>query len=335
MKRFTGKEIFPFIHGVLSCSVNENGLVVLNRFTEAQRRRYAETGAQKNIAFIDRADASSGVTLEMDTDSSFIAFTPVMKPSCRTFAAFDCYVDGVLHGHWFQEDITQVPVSFDLPEGMHRVQIFFPWSVIVMLDDVVVEQGASVQPVSKDGRFLVFGDSITQGYVTVHPSCGYVNLLGLELEKESVNQAVGGYWFDADTLDASLKDCDPDFLLVAYGTNDYSLMTSPESFTENCRAFTARLVELFPDKKILGILPIYRNDLKHIARSRMRDFKPEDGIRTIREIYEKYPNITILEDHFFPRHGDFLAPDLLHPNDLGNMFYANAVTRAVKTMLQA
>ena len=333
MKRFTGKDIFPFIHGVLSCSVNENGLVELNRFTEAQKQRYRETGDQKNIPFIDRANASSGVTLEMDTDSSFIAFTPVMTPGCRPFAAFDCWVDGVLHGHWYHEDITQVPVSFELPEGMHRVQLFFPWTAIVKLAEVVVDEGAVVQPVRKAGRFLVFGDSITQGYITVHPSCGYVNLLGLDLDKESVNQAVGGYWFDADTLDASLTGYDPDFILVAYGTNDYSLMTSPESFTENCRAFTGRLTELFPGKKILGILPIYRNDLKHIARSRMWDFKPEDGIRTIREIYAGYPDITVLEDNFFPRHADFLAPDFLHPNDLGNMFYAGAVIRAVREML--
>jgi len=333
MKIISGKELFPYIHGVLSCSLNENGAAVFHRFTETQKERYVETGIQKDLNFLNRACASSGVTLELETDSSFLGLKPVITAACRTNTAFDCHVDGVLYGHWYEEDLSQVPFCFDLPEGMHRVKLTFPWQSIVTLPEIVLDNGAKACPVEKKGRFLAFGDSITQGYITKHPSCGYVNLLASELDYDGVNQAIGGYWFDSLTLDDRLADYKPDFITVAFGTNDYSLMTAPENLTEDCRMFTERLVGIFPGTKILGLIPIWRNDAKSYARNRMRDYKAADAYDAIRKIYEQYPNITILEDTYFPRHDDFLAPDHLHPNDLGNMFYGNAVIKAVKEML--
>jgi len=333
MKTFTGKELLPFIHGALDTTINEAGDVCFHRFTDVQTAYYKKVGIEQNLNYDERAAASSGITLEMITDSGILGLNFTLRAACRPFAAFDCYVDGVLYDHWYTEELFWNVACFDLPAGTHRVQVFFPWSAITDLKRVVLTDGASALPVSKDLKILAFGDSITQGYIGKHPSMNYVNHYARELNAECINQAIGGYYFDKETLDPAMKRFSPDLITIAYGTNDFTVFGSRETIEKNCREFLDKLCEIFPDAKILGILPIHRNDSRNEARNKMNDFKLDDTRTLLAEIYAGYTGVTVLPDNFFPKHNDFFAPDNLHPNDLGFTFYGQAVTAAIRKML--
>lgn len=333
MKTLTQKELLPFIHGTLNTEVNDAGDVCFHRFTDAQAAVYKKVGIEQNLNYDERAAASSGVTLEMITDSEVIGLEFALKAACRPFAAFDCFVDGVLYDHWYTEELFWNVACFDLPEGTHKVQIFFPWSSITVLKRVVLSNGATAEPVSKDLRILAYGDSITQGYIGKHPSMNYVNHFARVLNAETVNQAIGGYYFDKETMDPALKSFRPDLITIAYGTNDYTVFGTKEAIDRNCREFLDKLRGIFPDTKILGILPIHRNDCRNDARNKMNDFKLDDTRKLLAEIYADYADVTVLPDNFFPKHNDFFAPDCLHPNDLGFAFYGQAVTAAILKML--
>ena len=52
----------------------------------------------------------------------------------------------------------------------------------------------------------------------------------------------------------------PDYITVAYGTNDWSTKDS-ETFKVNCKEFYTNLSKNYPEAKIFAISPIWRKDM--------------------------------------------------------------------------
>ena len=73
-------------------------------------------------------------------------------------------------------------------------------------------------------RLLAFGDSITQGVDVVHPSLAYAPTLARLMDADSRNKGIGGEVFFPALLEEK-EDLDPDFVTVAYGSNDWSKCT--------------------------------------------------------------------------------------------------------------
>jgi len=147
-----------------------------------------------------------------------------------------------------------------------------------------------------------------------------------------LNQAIGGYYFEEKSLDDALKDWDPDLITIAYGINDFSFMTDYEEFRRRCERYVRRITEVFPNKKMLGIMPIYTNNERFRQRCLIREYTFSEAMETIRQAYRQNPNIEIMEDTFFPHTKEFFAPDELHPNDLGFQFYGDAVIDRIRSL---
>ena len=126
--------------------------------------------------------------------------TSTQEPA--TFSGtIDLYVDGVFCAYRHTEDLSLKQVKFALPAGRHRVTVYLPWFAKVVIRQVRLSDGACVLPVKKSRRLLAFGDSITQGYTANFSSLSYVNQVARQLDVEVLNQGVGGYFFDAATLE--------------------------------------------------------------------------------------------------------------------------------------
>jgi hypothetical protein len=90
-------------------------------------------------------------------------------------------------------------------------------------------------------------------------------------------------------------------------------------------AYVEKLTSLFPDTKMVAVLPIFRNDEKNQAREKYRDYTLKDAREILTGIYEKYDNIHILKETGIPRIPDVFISDYLHPNELGFTFMAKAI----------
>lgn len=193
--------------------------------------------------------------------------------------------------------------------------------------------GSYVEALSKRKTVLAFGDSITQGYVAQLTSLTYVNQLSNNLDLEIINQGIGGYYFNEATIDQSIVALKPDLITIAYGTNDYSKYDLKEEFLENISKYVGKLVKIFPDTPILGILPFYRNDQKNQARQRYRKYTLDEGREILSSIYGRHQNIQILKETGIPRIAETYVSDYLHPNELGFTFIAKAVEKKIEQML--
>lgn len=309
----------------------KDGALFLRRFTEEQMALYRD----RSEDFYKKAHATAGVRLEFVTDSEHLTVTGRAKwASSRTWFGFDVTVDGkpVCHVSGDRADAwVTYTVSAVLGVGKNkRVCVYFPWSAQACVTAVTIDDGAFAEPAQKSRKILCYGDSITQGYDARNPSHSYQNRIADAFCAEAVNKAIGGEVFFPQLAEYG-DDFVPDFITVAYGTNDW-FKTTREVFEKNAKDFYYKLSQTYPDVRIFALTPIWRGN-SEIHISEVGAFSHVQ--QTLREIADESPNVTLIDTiDFVPHDGKNFSPDVLHPNDMGFSHYAAALIAALKDALQ-
>ena len=313
----------------------ENGSVRLYRFTKEQEELYKLT----NQDFYNKTFSTAGIRLLFKTDSKNLFLKVITSRSTsRTYFSFDVFVDGKSVGCMDNFSDAQLPQDYtkaDLPigeasksfwlgEGVKTVCVYLPWSVGVEVKEISVDDGAFVEALKPQKKLLAYGDSITHGYDALRPSERYIAKLADMLGAEEFNKAIGGEKFFAKL--AKLKDLFvPDYITVAYGTNDWS-KTDEASFMYNCREFYTNIRQNYPDAKIFAITPIWRKDFKEKTEFGAFE-KVEENIRSIVKDIE---NIEVISGFdFVPKDEKYFADLRLHPNDEGFRHYFENLSEKV------
>lgn len=307
------------------------------RFTKEQEAYYAAT----DYAVPPKHLATAGVRLGFQTDSRSLKLKVwVCAASSRSFFAFDVYVNGMFAGYLgnYSEEEKQVNYydykgelgefsgEFQLPEGEKEVCIYFPYTMIGILQELSLDDGAKIVPMKKEKRMITYGDSITHGYDALHPSKRYTSQLADTLGAEEICKGIGGELFRPEL--ALLKDdFTPDYITVAYGTNDWSHCTK-EQFLNNCDGFFKNLTDRYPKVPIAALTPIWRKD--H-AEGRLDGCGDFDAIEEmIIEVTAKYPQITCISARHAVPENIYLFGDLrLHPTDEGFCYYYEGIVGQV------
>ena len=322
------KTISQLVHNTLSYTFGENDDLHFYRFTQTQRQTYKQESPEWEM----KCDASASVTLDFVPDSDYIALKFDLRPgSSQRWCSIDLYVDGVFWDHRYAGDLSVTLAAFPLPAGDHRVTVYFPWSAQTVVKEVRLSDGARVTPIGARQKMLFLGDSITQGYLSRFASMSYVNQVARILDMEAVNQGIGGYYFNDATIDETLLAYQPDIILVAYGTNDYSRYESLEDYAAHSGSYLQKLAALFPHTPILGILPLYRNDQNHQARKLYRSYSLDDARAVLRAQYEACGYALVQTG--IPHVPQAYGPDFLHPNEFGFSVMAQGVSRKVQEIL--
>lgn len=325
--KFTNDQLKMFVTGATSIK-EEDGYLSFHRFSDKQTAYYHDT----NLDFYGKSFATSGVRISMTTDADEITFAfRTKKASSRHFYFVDMCVDGVLVAHEGKTDIVDDAgtMTFTIPAGTHLVELYMPNLYSLQIKDMELIGATKAETVRKKYRMLAFGDSITQGYDALFSSLSYANITADLLNATLVDQAIGGEVFNPGIIDGEI-DFDPDFITVAYGTNDFSKSTR-EVMERDSAEFYRRLREAFPNAKIFAMMPIWRKDTKDKVRV-LGTF--EDAKAIVRAAAEAQPNTVVIDcDGFVPHHSDFFSDLRLHPNDIGFKFYGEALARAIKPHL--
>ena len=298
------------------------------RFTEEQ----AEIYDRLHPTLASKTPATAGVRLAFRTDSDRVSFKyRFIKCSSRTYGRIDFCINGALIAHTGLDDFeNKVGVAdFALGEGEKTVEVYLPWTMGTEICDVTLSDGASFEPIRRSHTMLVFGDSITQGYDGKYPSLCYANTLLRLLDAEGINKGIGGEFFFPELLDAP-DDIDPEWITVAYGTNDWRHLPR-ETIENNCRAFYQKLSARYPNAKIYAITPIWRSNG---AADDTPFGAPLNEVRAlIGEQTKDLANVTVISGERMIPHLMPFTTDGLHPNDAGGQVYAQALYLALKPYL--
>lgn len=324
--------------GAVRIEEDDNG-IYFYRFTKHQEELYKG----HNESFYNKTFTTSGIQLRFRTNSKtlFLNVETVVSGTRSYFSLevfangkklgdFNNFSDVELVGDYTKQKFPQGNFSkvFSLGDGEKEVRIYFPWSVKAILKELSLDDGSFVTPVKPHKKMLCFGDSITHGYDALYPGNKYITRLAEALDAEEYNKAIGGERYFPD-LAKSKDDFEPDYITVAYGSNDWNKCTR-EEFTCNCKEFLHNISTAYPNAKIFVITPIWRKDM---TESRpFGDFRSTGEI--IREQAAGLENVSVIQGfEFVPQDVSLYADLRLHPNDAGFEHYFNNLLKQVKSIL--
>ncbi|MBQ9986458.1 MAG: SGNH/GDSL hydrolase family protein [Oscillospiraceae bacterium] len=337
------EQIKAITTGAVEFKNDENGISFL-RFTREQREHYNE----RSENYYRNTYSTAGIKLCFRTDSEKLYLKILAeRASSRFYFSLDVLVDGkyidsidnfsdmeiAKNYHAMRCEVGQFEKRFPLGQGVKNICIHLPWSMVTTIVDMELDDAAIIEPIKQAKKLLAFGDSITQGYDALRPSKRYIANIAEALDAEEINKAIGGerFW---PQLAALKDDFSPDYITVAYGTNDWSRsrisgFENFEGFLENCNSFFDNLRKNYPDAKIFAITPIWREDKDTLEA----DWKFDDSKDIISRIVKAY-NVEVIDGGELLPHDTDLFGDLrLHPNDDGFKLYFENLYRAIKNKI--
>ena len=315
----------------------EEGCLCFYRCTKAQE----ELLRKRKDEFYRHSLGTAGVRLVFQTDSQSVQLKVRVKSiSERKRFSFDVFADGQFVDYLDNFSDADLPIgeqwidlptgdfekSFCLGAGEKTVCIHFPYATQGMIREVVLDDGATFEPVKASKKILAYGDSITQGYYALRSSNRYIARLADYLGAEEINKGIGSDRFCPDL--GRLKDeITPDYIVMAHGTNDWRTNRTREEFRGKAREELLALRENYPDAKMIVISPIWRKDYKD--ERPFGDFtKLDEDLRTVvRDIDNA---IVIRGFDLIPHEEQYFGDLQLHPNDEGFEMYFNNLLEQYK-----
>lgn len=324
----TYEQIAACIHGAARV-VKQDGCVRLKRFTEEQEnliRAY-------NTVYLGRVQTTAGISLEMDTDSENLMLSVEVSNAFRSGKfSHSILVNrqriGELRGGIPEgTDTITMGGTFSLGPGVKRVQIIFPWSADSAIKSLEIDDGATVLPVIKQQKMLIFGDSITQGYDAHFPENAYSVRLPQYLDASAINKSIGGIKYYPPL--AQLPDTDePDIILVSYGGNDWH-GGNKRVFEQDSVLFCRSLRERYPKAKIIVLMPLCTG----VRQKNEPNWYFEELQQHLRGLPAKIENLIVIESSdFVPEDPELFHNDGVHPLDEGHNDYYHGIINALEQM---
>ncbi|MFJ6631362.1 GDSL-type esterase/lipase family protein [Streptomyces sp. NPDC091376] len=230
----------------------------------------------------------------------------------------------------FTEPAEEATVTIGLPAGPGPFTIHPPESqspVILGLRGL----GGTVTPAPRQPRWLVHGDSITEGWWSTRPAHSWPATAGRALGLDCVNLGYAGAARGELPTAQQLAALPAELLTLAFGTNCWSCVPySAPLLYETTRAFVTLVREGHPATPLLLVSPVLRPDAestRNALGATLAELRTamEEAARDLAAAGDKHLALLPGRDLLTP---DDLA-DGLHPNDAGHARLAAAVVTAL------
>ncbi|MFH8491528.1 GDSL-type esterase/lipase family protein [Streptomyces longisporoflavus] len=183
----------------------------------------------------------------------------------------------------------------------------------------------TLTPAAPRPRWLVYGDSIAEGWSVSRPHLAWPALAGRALGVETVNLGYAGAARGEAASAEQLASLEADLLTIAFGTNCWS--RTPHSaglLYETARAFLDLLRRGHPDAPLLVVSPVLRPDAEttpNALGATLQDLRTAVERAALDAGADLLPGEGLL-------HAGHLV-DGVHPGDEGHALLAKAVAGAI------
>lgn len=244
----------PFVRGVLPSLSWPEG----SRLPETALRklpvdtvRAARVPAGVHLALIGSASA---VRLDVRVGER----TSVPAPTAAE--AFVVRTPDVVTRVHLPDDFGTVEIPLPPSDPDQPVRIYLPEFVEITID-AITAVGGDIAPALRGPRWVVYGDSISQGWSVAEAGSAWPSLvadsLGLDLVNLAFAGAARGEILAADAVAGSGAAA----VAIAWGTNAWSsLPTDAAQIAETMRLFLTAVRQGLPDAPIVVVSPIVRPD---------------------------------------------------------------------------
>ncbi|MBO4438714.1 MAG: SGNH/GDSL hydrolase family protein [Spirochaetaceae bacterium] len=311
--KLTNAQLKKIYFGALQFKESEDGFLQSFQYNDEQMDYFKKT----SDFWYDRCMAATAKTLEFKTKATEFSFDYKIVWT-GSEDSIELEVDGLISKIYYIKDINKEgKLSFVLPEGDKKVVVYLPADATIWLKDF--EINADFKPAVKKHKVLWLGDSITQGFGPLRSSHTYVSVANKMLGYSIINQGIGGYVYDKNSLmDMGYK---PEKLIVALGTNQYG-----DETMDAVKDYYKRLFEIYGFLPTLCITPLWRDD------PGTNHEKLTQYCEGIKKVCKKYKNIKIVDGYKLVPHLSEYYLDNLHPNALGAEIYAINLVEKIREL---
>jgi lysophospholipase L1-like esterase len=194
----------------------------------------------------------------------------------------------------------------------------------------VVSIEGSVEPAPLQPRWLAYGDSITEGWVTSTPAAAWPAVAGRSLGLDAINMGYAGAARGEIVSAEHIAELQADVITVAHGTNCWSRTPHTAAMVaEGMRAFLDVVRQGHPETPIVVVSPIVRPDAETTPNrlgATLVDLRA-----AIEDVAMERPDVTLVQG--LPLVTPEQLPDGIHPGDEGHAAIAGEVA-AVLTALR-
>lgn len=194
--------------------------------------------------------------------------------------------------------------------------------------------GGRIAPAPAQPRWLVHGDSITEGWWSTRPAHSWPARVGRSLGLDTVNLGYAGSAHGEPAVAEQLATLPADLITLAFGTNCWTdVPSSPPLLYETVRAFLTVVRQGHPRTPLLVVSPVVRPEAEHVPNRLGATFAE---LRTALEravtdrIGDADTRLALLPGR------DVISPgqlaDGVHPHDEGHAALAVAVGEALRSL---
>ncbi|MFD3871508.1 GDSL-type esterase/lipase family protein [Streptomyces sp. NPDC058623] len=286
----------------------------------------------------ERATLPIGVRLEFTAGTAhavevrYRATVPGPTDALRDLAhGFALWNRHGLLGEVFTEPAAESVVRLELPRGAGPFTLHPPEAqspLILGLRGI----GGPLAPAPAAPRWVVHGDSITEGWWSTRPAHGWPAVTGRALGWDTVNLGYAGAARGELATAEQLSAIPADVLTLAFGTNCWSRVPySAPLLYETTRAFLDLIRQGHPRTPLLLVSPLLRPDAERTPNrlgatlGALRDAM-ERATRDRIDAGDGRLALLAGRDLLGPEH----LADGLHPNDTGHQVLGLAVVTALR-----
>jgi lysophospholipase L1-like esterase len=242
-------------------------------------------------------------------------------------------VDGRLKsafGPATRQDIWEGVVYEQAYRRKHVFDIWMPHLVradiisIDMDDDCILEAAPPLKL-----KWLVYGDSVTQGMTCTQPAISNIARCALALDAEAHNLAIGGATADS-RLAETVPDIDWDIVSIAYGSNDWNQSLPVAGYVDNSRRLIEVLLRKRPGKPVVLITPVTYAGNPPPNKSGL---SLDDYRKALTEMAVNRPGVFLMQGTKLVPDDEKWFVDKCHTNDAGMELYAKSLLPVLKEAL--
>lgn len=348
------------LHGAVNVIEQDFRWVRPLRFADEQLRALGSCQAWHPGLFKLMARATSGITVEFETDAREVALEVRVDEEPRATQAVlqeaaRAGKDGPQEYDGISVDVDKRHVWCGMPQsgdqlvvvqldgedpedalglqplpGMartRRVRIWLPALRGCLLREVLCD-GTFVRPLAARKQLLVLGDSIVQGFVAGDPACTWPALLAAKLNLDLVNQGIAGQVFQPGSLRGLVGLVNPQRIVVAFGTNYRREACQTDRVSRDIKIYLAEVAQLWPEVKVHVLTPLWYDEARWSAHPRSCC---EQIPSLLAQHIAKYDNMMLVNGLELMEHdASLLADGCVHPTEQGCRQVATRLNGAMR-----
>lgn len=291
------------------------------RMTESQDIKFSPYNPNFHI----RCYNTAGIRIKFLTDGDRLSFN-IETPGRYGVFAGDIPVFSAFYPPADKDFPKKITVELE-DAGEKAIEFVFPNYQDGRFSGIEVQNATYIKKYKYKRKFLFYGDSITQGMSADRPFMNYASAISHYFDAEILNQAISGSWFFPETIEK--VPFEPDAVIIGYGTNELTFSSSIEDTDRRCKEYFKKIKEMYGDKKIIAISPLWRKLIANQSETFFEQIK-KCVKRRIKE-----QGITLIDGYsLVPHSPEYFADEHLHPNNLGFSFYTLNLIKQISEIIE-